>query len=187
MTLRLTLLDADPDGYIMPRLVFVPARGWKREYPTDISTYSDGTNGDPSLTSTRFWQEAERALEVLITHVGTQTYGERVFGYHLERGEWFQPADPGYDRSMANRDAFRDWLREKYKNSLILLRAAWWSFPTHAASVELSCQIMLRIVSAICGCGAIRRSLLPTLQERRAREIPAIRRRRPGKCRKTAR
>ena len=131
------LLDADPDGYVMPRLVFVPARGWKREYPTDISTYSDGTNGDPSLTSTRFWQEAERALEVLITHVGTQTYGERVFGYHLERGEWFQPADLGYDRSMANRDAFRDWLREKYKNSLILLRAAWYDGDVQFHTAEI--------------------------------------------------
>ena len=121
----------------MPRLVFVPARGWKREYPTEISQYTDGTTGDPSLTSARFWQEAERALEVLIQHIQTQTYGERVFGYHLERGEWFQPADQGYDRSMANRDAFRDWLREKYKDSLILLRAAWYDGDVQFHTAEI--------------------------------------------------
>ena len=131
------LLDADPDGHLMPRLVFVPARGWKREYPTEISQYTDGTTGDPSLTSARFWQEAERALEVLIQHIQTQTYGERVFGYHLERGEWFQPADQGYDRSMANRDAFRDWLREKYKDSLILLRAAWYDGDVQFHTAEI--------------------------------------------------
>src|SRR5204863_6190151 len=36
------ILDADPDGYVMPRIVFVPARGWKREYPTDMTTYAEG-------------------------------------------------------------------------------------------------------------------------------------------------
>lgn len=131
------LLDADPDGYVMPRLVFVPARGWKREYPTEISAYAEGTTGDPSLTSTRFWQECERSLDMLITHIQSQTYGERVWGYHLERGEWFQSADGGYDRSTANRDAFRDWLREKYKHSLILLRAAWYESDVQFHTAEI--------------------------------------------------
>lgn len=121
-----TILDADPDGYVMPRIVFVPARGWKREYPTEIATYTDGATGDPSLSSERFWQEAERSLDALIGHLGDYAWGKRVFGYHLERGEWFQPAEQGYDRSMANRDAFRDWLREKYRHNLISLRAAWY-------------------------------------------------------------
>ncbi len=131
------LLDADPDGYVMPRLVFVPARGWKREYPTEISAYAEGTTGDPSLTSARFWQECERSLDMLITHIQSQTYGERVWGYHLERGEWFQSADGGYDRSTANRDAFRDWLREKYKHSLILLRAAWYESDVQFHTAEI--------------------------------------------------
>ncbi len=131
------LLDADPDGFVMPRLVFVPARGWKREYASEISVYNDGTNGDPSLTSERFWQECERALHMLIEHLQGQTYGERVFAYHLERGEWFQPADQGYDRSTANRDAFRDWLREKYQNSLILLRAAWYNGDVQFHTAEI--------------------------------------------------
>ncbi|HLK59206.1 MAG TPA: hypothetical protein VKU00_21780, partial [Chthonomonadaceae bacterium] len=120
------LLDADPEGFVMPRIVFVPARGWKREYPTEIASYADGTTGDPSLTSERFWREAEHSLTLLVTHLQEYEWGKRVFGYHLERGEWFQPADQGYDRSMANRDAFRDWLREKYKHNLVSLRAAWY-------------------------------------------------------------
>ncbi len=123
---RLTaLLDADPEGFVMPRIVFLPARGWKREYPNEIAVYADGTTGDPSITSERFWHEAELSLETLIEHLQSHEWGKRVFGYHLERGEWFQPADQGYDRSMANRDAFRDWLRDKYKNNLVALRAAW--------------------------------------------------------------
>ena len=120
------LLDADPDGFVMPRLVFIPAKGWKREYPNDIASYADGTSSDPSLTSERFWAEAERSLVTLIGHVREHEWGKRIFGYHLERGEWFQPQDTGYDRSVANRDAFRDWLREKYRHDLVGLRAAWY-------------------------------------------------------------
>ena len=99
------ILDADPDGYVMPRIVFVPARGWKREYPTDIATYAEGPSGDPSLTSERFWREAEHSLAALVAHLREYEWGGRIFGYHLERGEWFQPADQGYDRSMANCEA----------------------------------------------------------------------------------
>ena len=131
------ILDADPEGYVMPRVVFVPARGWKREYPTDISTYADGATGDPSITSERFWREAEHSLEMLVNHLKEYEWGSRIFGYHLERGEWFQPADAGYDRSMANRDAFRDWLREKYKNSLVALRAAWYDGDVQFHTAEI--------------------------------------------------
>ncbi|HLV80018.1 MAG TPA: hypothetical protein VKT32_07025 [Chthonomonadaceae bacterium] len=120
------ILEADPEGYLMPRLLFVPTRGWRREYPTEIATYADGASGDPSITSERFWQEAERSLVALIEHLRMSEWGQRVFAFHLERGEWFQPMAQGYDRSLANREAFRDWLREKYKHSLVALRAAWY-------------------------------------------------------------
>jgi len=131
------ILDADPDGYVMPRIVFVPARGWKREYATEIATYADGPSADPSLTSERFWREAEHSLQTLVSHLRDYEWSGRVFGYHLERGEWFQPADQGYDRSMANREAFRDWLRVKYKNSLVALRAAWYDGDVQFHTAEI--------------------------------------------------
>lgn len=125
------ILEADPDGFVMPRLVFVPAKGWRREYPHEIATYNGEPSSDPSLTSERFWQEVERSLLTLVEHVSAQSWGPRIFGYHLERGEWFQPLDQGYDRSTANRDAFRDWLRAKYTDNIVTLRAAW-----HDGSVQ---------------------------------------------------
>ena len=131
------VLEADPEGYVMPRIVFLPARGWKREYPTDIATYADGATGDPSLTSERFWQEAERALATVIAHLNEYSWGRRVFGYHLERGEWFQSADQGFDRSIANRDAFRDWLRTRYRDNLVSLRAAWYDGEVQFHTAEI--------------------------------------------------
>lgn len=121
-----TLVKADPKGYFIPRIVFVPAPGWRRQYPNEVNHYADGSTDDPSIASNHFWMEAENALAALIEHVSRMGYGERIVGYHLERGEWFHPAEGGYDRSFANREAFRAWLRAKYKNSEAALRAAWY-------------------------------------------------------------
>lgn len=121
-----TLINADPKGFFIPRVVFVPAPGWRRQYPNEVNHYADGSTDDPSIASNNFWMEAENALTALIDHVSRTGYGERVIGYHLERGEWFHPVDGGYDRSFANREAFRAWLRAKYKNSEASLRAAWF-------------------------------------------------------------
>jgi hypothetical protein len=121
-----TLVKADPKGYFIPRIVFVPAPGWRRQYPNEVNHYADGSTDDPSIASNHFWMEAESALGALIEHVSRMGYGERIVGYHLERGEWFHPAEGGYDRSFANREAFRAWLRAKYKNSEAALRAAWY-------------------------------------------------------------
>ena len=153
------LLEADPDAYIMPRIVFVPARGWRREYPTDISQYADGTTGDPSITSMRFWQECERALHTLVTHIRAQVWGARVFGYHLERGEWFQPASLGYDRSIANRDAFRDWLRERYNHNLVALRSSWYDADVQFHTAE---------IPPVPGKPTVGRMFLETRKERRS-------------------
>lgn len=132
-----TLLDADPQGYLLPRLVFVPAPGWRRQYPNEVIHYADGSTGDPSIASDRFWQEAELALASIIEHIRRAGYGERVIGYHLERGEWFHPADTGYDRSFANREAFREWLRAKYKNREAALRAAWFDGQVQFYTAEI--------------------------------------------------
>lgn len=131
------ILDADPEGRVMPRIVCVPAPGWRREYPTEISVYADGSYGDPSITSQRYWAECERSLEALIRHIQEQVWGPRVFAYHLERGEWFQPVDLGPDRSVANRDAFRDWLRARYQDDLVKLRAAWYDGDVQFHTAEI--------------------------------------------------
>lgn len=131
------LLEADPQGYLIPRMVFVPAPGWRKQYPNEVNHYADGSTDDPSIASDMFWREAESALRAVVEHVRRMTYGDRVIGYHLERGEWFHPADGGYDRSYANREAFRNWLRQKYKNSEAALRASWYDGQVQFYTAEI--------------------------------------------------
>ncbi len=132
-----TLLQADPNGFVMPRIVFVPARGWRRENPAELCVYADDSGGDPSLASERFWKECESSLQTLVEHIRSREWAERVFGFHLERGEWFQPAAGGADRSTANRDGFREWLKERYRGSVVALRAAWRDADVQFHTVEI--------------------------------------------------
>jgi hypothetical protein len=108
-----------------------------RQYPHEVTHYEDGKSADPSIASNRFWTDAEHALASLIEHVQRTNIGERVMGYHLERGEWFNPTDNGFDRSLANREAFREWLRAKYKNSAVSLRAAWYDGDVQFHTAEI--------------------------------------------------
>ncbi len=131
------LLDADTQGFVIPRIVFVPAPGWRKQYPNEVIHYADGSTGDPSLASDRFWSEAEASLSSVVTHIRRSSYANRIIGFHLERGEWFHPADKGYDYSFANREAFRAWLKAKYKNSEPSLRAAWYDGQVQFYTVEI--------------------------------------------------
>jgi hypothetical protein len=120
------ILANDPDGYLIPRLQFVPTNYWLRTHPDQIATYADGSEGDVSLASTDFWDDCVEALDALITHFADpQTPGgDRVIGFHIDRGEWFYDVSTGYDVSEPNTIAYRNWLKERYQQ-VYALRAAW--------------------------------------------------------------
>ena len=88
------VLAADPDGYLMPRLQFVPTNYWARTHPDQLAQYTNGEEGDVSLASTEFWADCVDALDALIAHFSDPTTpgGDRVIGFHLDRGEWFYDA-----------------------------------------------------------------------------------------------
>ena len=120
------VLAADPDAYILPRLQFVPTNYWARTHPDQMSDYSNGFEGDVSLASAEFWADCVDALDALVAHFNDPSTpgGDRVIGFHLDRGEWFYDATSGYDQSTLNQTAFQNWLHAKYQN-LYALRAAW--------------------------------------------------------------
>jgi hypothetical protein len=122
------VLDADPEAYIIVRLQCVPTNFWARMHPDEMSVYSDGSNGDVSFASQEFWQDTVDAVAALLQFIGEpETFGgDRVIGLHLDKGEWFNDANSGYDYSAPNKRAFRDWLHERYQTPYSL-RASWFS------------------------------------------------------------
>ena len=120
------VLAADPEGFVLPRLQFVPTNYWVRTHSDQLAKYANGEEGDVSLASTEFWADCVDALEALVAHFNDPSTpgGDRVIGLHLDRGEWFYDAQSGYDLSQPNQIAFQHWLHAKYQN-LYALRAAW--------------------------------------------------------------
>ena len=106
------VLAADPDAFILPRLQCVPTNFWARTHEDQMAHYADGTDGDVSLASSAFWADCVDAIDALISHFADPATpgGDRVIGFHLDRGEWFYDAAAGYDVSEVNRAAFGNYL-----------------------------------------------------------------------------
>lgn len=119
------LRQHDPQGYGMLRVMFRPPADWQRRYPDAVTTYADGSTGDPSFASDAFWQEAQDALSQLVRQLEESEEEAYLLGYHIDYGEWFYDYHRGYDYSPAAQEAFRQWLRGRYRNDIVALRAAW--------------------------------------------------------------
>jgi hypothetical protein len=116
-----------PDALVLPRLIFSPTTSWERAHTDQMTLYPNGETGDVSLASRTFWEgDADEALRAAVEHVAQSDHAGRVFGFYLEHGEWFYEKGRGYDVSEANTQGFRAWLRSRYRNSLVALRAAWY-------------------------------------------------------------
>lgn len=118
--------EVDPEAQVILRVAFTAPEGWEQRFPNARYKLLSGGIGDPSLSDDGFWEEAELCLQRLIERVLKTDVGSRLIGIHLERGEWFHPHNDGYDRSRAAEGKFRQWLRHRYGNDVVSLRASWF-------------------------------------------------------------
>ncbi len=116
----------DPDAQIVFRTVFVAADGWERTYPKGRYILEDGGVAEPSFCDDAFWSVAESCLESFVRKLRIVDTGGHVMGLHIERGEWFFGREAGYDTSVAATDKFRLWLRQRYRDDAVSLRASWF-------------------------------------------------------------
>ncbi len=117
--------EHDPEAYVMIRLMFTPPQDWKSRYRDAISLYEDKSTGEPSFFSDEYWAEAEAVVTDLSQKMEMHDEAERLLGYHLDCREWFHEYERGYDTCKAAVECFRRWLRAKYKDDPVLLRASW--------------------------------------------------------------
>ncbi|MFQ3610809.1 MAG: hypothetical protein SNJ72_04850, partial [Fimbriimonadales bacterium] len=126
-----------PHAQILWRIVPAPVGRWQKEYPEAVVRYADGTIGGPSLCADRWWQVVQEQLNALVQLTEQEDEGANTLGYHIDWGEWFQPASGGYDTSDAALSAFREWLRRQYKGDTVVLRACWFNGEVSFASATI--------------------------------------------------
>ena len=131
------IASAAPDAKIILRLSIKPEDGWMKKFP--VASYRDQKNqqADPSVCDDEYWGEADASLAQLIEKLRASKLSDRILGIHLDQGEWFQDESEGYDTSEAAKLKFRLWLRHRYRNDNVTLRAAWFDGGVTFDTVEI--------------------------------------------------
>lgn len=119
-------VETDPSCQVIFRIVFAAPDGWEKKFPKAKYIAEGGGVAEPSLCDDAFWGEAETCLRDFIVKLQKIDIGRHVMGLHLERGEWFFADGWGYDTSPAAFDKFREWVRLRYRDDVVSLRAAWF-------------------------------------------------------------
>lgn len=118
--------EVAPEMKVIFRTAFVAPENWERQYPKGKFAALDGNIPEPSFCDDEYWSVVEECLVRFIRRIRKLPQATRILGLHLERGEWFHSAEIGYDTSIAAHEKFRAWLRARYRNDFVSLRAAWF-------------------------------------------------------------
>lgn len=103
--------------------------GWAKKRPGEVQTDEDGkTYRQASLSSRSYLEGLERSLQNMVTYIESQPWGKHMAGYLMAAyGEGLLPltiVGKMFDRSEANRAAFKAWVARRYGND-DALRQAW--------------------------------------------------------------
>ena len=130
-TLCRTILEANPNALLLPRIHLYPPAWWYQLHPDDRMVWDQGGPGalDAVVASPAYRRDAAERLAALVTHF-EEKFGDRMAGYHpagQNSAEWFyhdtwMPKLNGY--AKGDLLAWRDWLKARYQNDAAL-RAAW--------------------------------------------------------------
>ena len=89
------LLDACPDGWVMPRVKIEPPEWWIAAHPEELSS-----SGAEVRATSRPWRELYRTmLRDVLAHAAAAPYASRVVGWHIggfhcgEWQDWKRPRD----------------------------------------------------------------------------------------------
>lgn len=135
-----TLLKANPNALFLPRVYYTAPEWWVKKNPDELTVYSSGNVTTPreSFASLKFRKEAGEAYRKLIRHILDSDYANHILGIHVASGPWGEHfywdayflgkitmIPQGSDTSRPMQEAFRRFLREKYREDPAALRKAW--------------------------------------------------------------
>lgn len=126
-----------PEVKVIFRTVFAAPAGWERRFEKARFVRHSGGVAEPSVSDDDFWGVADECLASFVRKLRVVDTNRQVIGLHLERGEWFLREDEGYDTSPAAYRAFREWLRLRYRNDVVALRAAWFDGSVDFANAQI--------------------------------------------------
>lgn len=124
------ILPPDERVYAIPRVYLDVPQWWERRYPAELCRDQRGEPLRQSFSSAKWRRDAAAALHALIAHIESSPFADRVIGYQVAAGgteEWaYHRRFPEQlaDYSAVAREAFADFLRQKY-GSVEALSRGW--------------------------------------------------------------
>ncbi|MCS7222152.1 MAG: beta-galactosidase [Anaerolineae bacterium] len=125
------ILEVDPEARFHLRVHLEMPEWWQRLYPEECELTSDGRRLCQSFASKVWREQAKAYLKALVAHLQSIGLADRVIAYQTGAGgtgEWVKAtAMAGFcgDYSRPMQEHFRAWLRQRYRDDVNALRAAW--------------------------------------------------------------
>ena len=118
-----------PTGYFYVRIWLGANQGWLKQHPDEQIRQADGSAIAYASPASEVWREAAAdALAQRLEEIADGPHGDRFIGVcpvYLQTGEWFYAETETFqDYSRPSLEAFRDWLKKKYKSDS-RLQEAW--------------------------------------------------------------
>ncbi len=131
------LVEIDGEAQFIIRINFNAPENWKSTYPDAVDKSARPNSNRPSLSDDLFWADSEKCLVALIEDLNKSDINKSIMGVHLDRNNWKFDTQDGHDTSNAAQKKFREWLRSRYRNDNVTLRASWFDGSVTFANAEI--------------------------------------------------
>jgi hypothetical protein len=125
-----TILETNPHALLLPRIGTEPPSWWYEKHPDARMVWDPAVSARSMVVaSPDYRRDAAERLSALVAHLES-TFGNHMAGYHpcgQNTGEWFYEGTwdlPLNGYSNADRQAWRNWLKTRYRDDAAL-QSAW--------------------------------------------------------------
>lgn len=120
------IVKINPSAQIVLSLNLIAQKGWEIEFNEGLYRDRSGDLAEPSVSDTKYWNSVEKLLVALTEKLAKSELNPNILGIDLNRDGWRIPEKASLDISQASKRKFREWIKERYQNDVVLLRASWF-------------------------------------------------------------
>ena len=131
------IVKIDSEAQVVFHLDLVAPKGWEIEFPEGVYRDSRGDLAEPSLSDDKFWNNTESHLRNFTKQLLSSPNAGHILGFDIDRDGWTVAENQSLDISIASKQKFREWVRERYQGDVVLLRASWFNGTADFESVRI--------------------------------------------------